>query len=76
MPRQPGEMTSWFKTHTVSNAHKRAAVPNTMRPIPGLAAPAAAIPVVLDDENPFLSEQDDVFIAEHASGAASANGCR
>lgn len=28
--------------------------------------------MLLDDENPFLSEQVDVFIAEHASSAAYA----
>jgi hypothetical protein len=32
--------------------------------MPGLAAPAAAFLVLLDDEDSFLSEQDDVFIAE------------
>ncbi|TAP45855.1 hypothetical protein [Arthrobacter sp. S39] len=43
--------------------------------LPGLAAPTAALLVFLDDEDPFLAEQDDVFVAEHGSSAASAAGC-
>ncbi|WP_192477078.1 hypothetical protein [Arthrobacter sp. AET 35A] len=43
-----------------------------MRSIPCLAAPAAALLVLLDDKDTFLSEQDDVFVAEHAPSAASA----
>ena len=43
--------------------------------MPGLAAPAVAFLVLLDDEDSFLSEQDDVFVAEHES-SASAAGCR
>jgi hypothetical protein len=44
--------------------------------MPGLAAPAVAVLVLLDDEDPFLSEKDDVFVAEHGSSAASAADCR
>ncbi|WP_394525435.1 hypothetical protein [Paenarthrobacter nicotinovorans] len=47
-----------------------------MPTIPGLAAPAAAVLVFLADEDAFLSEQDDVFVIEHGSSAASAAGCR
>jgi hypothetical protein len=28
----------------------------------------------MDDEDPFLSEQDDVFIAEHGSSATAGTG--
>jgi hypothetical protein len=43
--------------------------------MPGLAAPAAAVLVLLDDKDVFLSEQDDVFVAEHGFSTASAAGC-
>jgi hypothetical protein len=46
------------------------------RPMPGLAAPAAALLVLLDDKDTFLSEQDYVFVAEHESSSASGAGCR
>jgi hypothetical protein len=45
------------------------------RSMPGLAALAAAILVLLDDQDAFLTEQNDVFVAEHGSSAASAAGC-
>ena len=44
--------------------------------IPSLTTPAAAVLVFLDDEDPFLSEQDDVFVAEHGFSAAAAAGRR
>lgn len=50
--------------------------PYRCRSIPGLAAPAAGVLVFLDDKDSFLAEQDDVFVAEHGSSAASAAGCR
>ena len=31
--------------------------------------------VLLDDQNPFLAEQNDVFVAKHASSAASRADC-
>lgn len=44
--------------------------------VQSFAAPAAAFLVLLDDEYPFLSEQDDVCVAEHDFIAASTVGCR
>lgn len=37
---------------------------------------SSAVLVFLIDEDSFLSEQDDVFVTEHGSGAASAAGYR
>ena len=50
---------------------------SAVRLVPGLAAPAAAaFLVLLDHEYPFFSEQDDVFVAEHAFSSASRAGHR
>lgn len=50
--------------------------PGCLWSLPGLAAPATALFVFLDDQDPFLAEQNDVFVAEHASSAASVADCR
>lgn len=44
--------------------------------MPGLAAPAATLPVRLDDQHAFLflTDENDVFVAEHGSSASSAAG--
>ena len=76
-------MTPLVSVHIVSFLHGRkigrrlTALPQPLpvRSIPCLAAPAATLLVLLDDKDTFLSEQDDVFVAEHASGAVSADGC-
>jgi hypothetical protein len=39
--------------------------------LPCFSTPAATFFVLLDDEDPFLAKQDDVFIAEHDYSAAS-----
>ncbi|CCQ46227.1 hypothetical protein ARTSIC4J27_2187 [Pseudarthrobacter siccitolerans] len=43
---------------------------------PDLSTPAAVVLVFLDDEDPFFSEQDDVFVAKHGPSPASAAGRR
>lgn len=44
--------------------------------MPGLAAPAATLPMRLDDQHAFLflTDQNDVFVAEHESSASSVAG--
>ncbi|CCQ46238.1 hypothetical protein ARTSIC4J27_2198 [Pseudarthrobacter siccitolerans] len=44
--------------------------------MPDLVSESAAVLVLLDDLDPFLSEPDDVFVTEHGSSPASAAGSR
>jgi hypothetical protein len=41
---------------------------------PDLSTPAATVYMLLDHQDTLLSEQDDVFVAEHGLSAASADG--
>jgi len=75
-----GEVGSRLRTHLGRECHKGGDVlgPVTAqcRSLPDLAAPAATVLGLMDDQGTFLAAQDDLFLDEHGFSAASATGCR